>query len=669
MAISYTLSIDDPSNALGSNVPLLTKDIGFVVGLLGSYLDYKGVLDLRIEVRPNSSNPFKTDGLLPSLPGWTVGGDGMTLAALVEATTGIDPNGAGYDAGFTIYLGNDGTVKNYGASVWFDPNPLFGVTPNVPSGKHDFVSIAMHEFLHCFGFASWPEQKAPWNQHTVQKDGVWYFSSPAVRALLGGDLPVAPLTGAGGSIIAGDHIGNTSLSYQPVRSDAMYQWGNYEQNRWDLGQLDLIVLKDLGWTIHNYQDLPLVDPIDTANLIGTAADDAISANIASSAIDAGAGNDTIVLPGNPGNGNYFIKGGAGTDKLVVNKASSLFNVVPHGQDYLLQNVQGTDGVSLLDTIELIQFLDKTINVADEANSSASHDFNGDGTSDILFSSNGAVNAFQVANFAATAWQGVGSYNPAGGDAIAGVGDLNGNGTADVLFFNASTGVAHAFQVNNFHATAWQTVGDVNPAAGYSIAGVGDFNSDGTSDILFQNNGALNAFQVSNYVATAWRGVGSFNPAAGYEVAGVGDFNGDGTSDVLLYNPTNGALNAFQINNFQAVAWQGIGGITPAAGFHIAGIGDFNNDGTDDILFYNPTNGALNAFEVHNFVATAWQGVGSIAPAGGDAVAGVGDFNGNGTADVLFYNQGNGGVHAFQVSDFGATAWQGVGGVSTDWHLV
>ena len=85
--------------------------------------------------------------------------------------------------------------------------------------------------------------------------------------------------------------------------------------------------------------------------------------------------------------------------------------------------------------------------------------------------------------------------------------------------------------------------------------------------------------------------------------------------------------------------------------------------------YNPTNGALNAFEVHNFTATAWQGVGSIDPAGGNAIAGTGDYNGDGTADVLFYDQITGGVHAFEVHNFIATQWQGVGGVATEWHVV
>ena len=166
------------------------------------------------------------------------------------------------------------------------------------NGSHDFISIATHELIHCFGFVTWPAVNAPWNQQTILQGGIWYYSSPAINAILGGILPLDPNYGG----IAGDHIGNTSIAYQPVKSDLMYEWGNYANNRFDIGQVDLVILKDLGWTIQNYQSLPLVDPLDQFNLVGTVGNDTIQVSKFSSTIAAFAGDDTIVLPSGTGNG-------------------------------------------------------------------------------------------------------------------------------------------------------------------------------------------------------------------------------------------------------------------------------------------------------------------------------------------------------------------------------
>ena len=42
---------------------------------------------------------------------------------LEECITGIDSNPSSPDAGCTIYLASDGSIRNYGFPVWFDPDP------------------------------------------------------------------------------------------------------------------------------------------------------------------------------------------------------------------------------------------------------------------------------------------------------------------------------------------------------------------------------------------------------------------------------------------------------------------------------------------------------------------------------------------------------------------
>jgi hypothetical protein len=143
----------------------------------------------------------------------------------------------------------------------------------------------------------------------------------------------------------------------------MYQFGNYANNRWDIGQVDLLILKDLGWVVQNYQSLPLVDPLDQFNRVGTVSNDTIQASKSSSIITALAGNDTVVLPSGTGNGNYLIDGGPGADTLQLGQLSSQFNLVTYNGDFLLQSKDGSQGVSLLRAIETIQFADKSITLA------------------------------------------------------------------------------------------------------------------------------------------------------------------------------------------------------------------------------------------------------------------------------------------------------------------
>ena len=110
-------------------------------------------------------------------------------------------------------------------------------------------------------------------------------------------------------------------------------------------------------TVHDFQNLPLVDPLDAFNQVGTSAADTLDVKKFSSMVSALECNDTINLPSGINNGNYWIDGGAGTDTVVVATLFTHYKLVSYGGDLLLQSLDGSEGASLLRSVEEIQFAD------------------------------------------------------------------------------------------------------------------------------------------------------------------------------------------------------------------------------------------------------------------------------------------------------------------------
>ncbi len=123
----------------------------------------------------------------------------------------------------------------------------------------------------------------------------------------------------------------------------------------------------------------------------------------------------------------------------------------------------------------------------------------------------------------------------------------------------------------------------------------DFDGDGRSDVLWHSNTG----RVTNWLGQLNGGfVGNFTFADGqagidWHIVGTGDFNGDGRSDVLWRNDdgsvtdwlgqANGGFTSNFANAFGQVdnSWQ------------IAGTGDFNGDGRDDVLWHSNTGRVTN----------------------------------------------------------------------------
>jgi hypothetical protein len=201
---------------------------------------------------------------------------------------------------------------------------------------------------------------------------------------------------------------------------------------------------------------------------------------------------------------------------------------------------------------------------------------------------------------------------------------SGNTKADILISDTN-GTFFDWNVNGPVVTSLNELTsqnqpvDLGPSSPRTVAGLGDFNGDGMADILLQNtNGTFGDWTMDGSTIEpagnlTYQG-NTVDLSADWSVAGIGDFNGDNKSDVLLRN-TNGTLGEWfmsgsTIDSAQGISFDGAP-VTLPSSWSIVGVGDFNGDGMADILLRN-TNGSLgewmmNGSQIESAEAVTFQG--------------------------------------------------------------
>ncbi|WP_269937192.1 FG-GAP-like repeat-containing protein [Arthrobacter sp. HY1533] len=223
-------------------------------------------------------------------------------------------------------------------------------------------------------------------------------------------------------------------------------------------------------------------------------------------------------------------------------------------------------------------------------SASTSDFNGDWNTDVLarVAASGQLRQYPGTGrgtFGAAATIGNG-WN--GFDALETVGDFSGDGHADVIARVPATGLLWLYRgAGNGGWLAPVVIG--NGWNGFdALVGPGDFNGDQNVDLLARERLTGRLWLYPGNGSGGWlprvlvgNGWGIFNT-----LVGPGDFNGDGTADVLARDSATGALWLYP--------GSGTGGWKPqilvGSGWNslpaMMSPGDFNGDRTADVLAYD-----------------------------------------------------------------------------------
>ncbi len=198
--------------------------------------------------------------------------------------------------------------------------------------------------------------------------------------------------------------------------------------------------------------------------------------------------------------------------------------------------------------------------------------------------------------------------------LAGTGDFTGNGMTDLLWQNADGRLVVWNMNGTTHTSTFALNGGLPVSAAWTVAAVADFNGDGKPDILWRNsdgrlcvwnmNGAdhLNSLLMNNgnAVNTAWR------------VAGVADFNSDGSVDIL-WQHADGRLLVWYLNRATHVGNAVLNGGSPVnPAWKAVGVSDFDGDENPDVLFQH-TDGRLVAWIMNGTVHTSTATVNNGKP--------------------------------------------------------
>jgi Ca2+-binding RTX toxin-like protein len=244
MAFSYQIVLNDPNDLGGSLDAPLEADLSAALADWSRYINGTGTLIVALNITTTPAGRADAGSTAYGYVSTTGGMNVYLPSSIEELTTGthlassditinVDPN----------YLLND---------LWVNPTP--GDNAAVPPNLVDATSVMLHEVGHGLGFLGFTDPSGVLGQNEsafdqyIQKnpDGTAYFVGPNAEQVYGGPVPLTTLPNGEGYA----HLAN-SLS-DPLGLDLMNGVAFYTGRAYDISNVDLAILKDVGVPVTRY---------------------------------------------------------------------------------------------------------------------------------------------------------------------------------------------------------------------------------------------------------------------------------------------------------------------------------------------------------------------------------------------------------------------------------
>ncbi|MCL4849949.1 MAG: VCBS repeat-containing protein [Bryobacteraceae bacterium] len=261
------------------------------------------------------------------------------------------------------------------------------------------------------------------------------------------------------------------------------------------------------------------------------------------------------------------------------------------------------------------------------------------------------------------------------------GDFDQNAISDIVWQHIPSGQAAVWFLGGAQGNALQGVGWLHPGDPvWAIVAVADFDADGRPDLVWRHKTTgqvavwlMGGSQGTQLASVVWLHAAG-DPA--WEISGVADFDANGTPDVIWSHKTTGQVAVWLMGGPQGAQRLDVVWLHPTGDptWGVTGVADFDKNGTPDVIWSHKTTGQVAVWLMGGPQGAQRLGVVWLHPAGDPiwGVAGVTDFDRNGTPDVIWRETNTGQVGVWLMGGPQGTQLQSVIWLHpgpTDWRPI